>query len=174
MQKTKQLKTGIWLEGTYLSYQQVILFLYYWSEKYSSIKFCERELRIGHATTVYFCSRSLCTVFFLRIRKKWWKRQYIQNLRKFFGKTKAWPRQNDCLWNHNARTWLVEITSSHRISKQNLSHQIDNFERITKKPVQMVFLTSWVALWGFCCTRMTSSVIKNYFIYDFFCKVKGG
>src|SRR5215831_1231223 len=42
-----QLRQGTWLEGSRLSYRQIILFIYCWSKQLTSIKFCEEELDIG-------------------------------------------------------------------------------------------------------------------------------
>ena len=42
-----QIRQGTWLEGSRLSYRQIILFIYCWSKELTSIKFCEEELDMG-------------------------------------------------------------------------------------------------------------------------------
>ena len=70
--KQKQLKSGSWLHGTHLSYRQVILFLYCWANKYTSIKFAEKELDIKHCATVDWNNylREVCAQFLLANPKK--------------------------------------------------------------------------------------------------------
>ena len=44
----KQLKNGTWIQETHLAYPTIIQFIYCWSQGYTSIKFCEKELGISH------------------------------------------------------------------------------------------------------------------------------
>ena len=46
-----QLKSGTWLQGSHISYQQVCLFIYAWSHEMASIDFCMRELEFGSVET---------------------------------------------------------------------------------------------------------------------------
>ena len=48
----KQLKSGTWLQGSHLGYQQVILFIYCWSREYTSIVFCQEELGMSSNHTI--------------------------------------------------------------------------------------------------------------------------
>lgn len=41
------LRQGTWLQGSRLTYRQVILFIYCWSKELTSIKFCQSELDIA-------------------------------------------------------------------------------------------------------------------------------
>jgi len=45
-------RQGTWLEGSRLSYRQIVLFIYCWSKELTSIKFCENELEIGKGAVV--------------------------------------------------------------------------------------------------------------------------
>lgn len=46
------LRKGTWLEGSKLSYRQILLFIYCWSKEMTSLSFCKCELDIGEGTTV--------------------------------------------------------------------------------------------------------------------------
>lgn len=46
------IRRDTFLEGSRLSYRQVILFIYYWSQELTSISFCQSELGIHHKTTI--------------------------------------------------------------------------------------------------------------------------
>ena len=48
------LRKDTWLEGSRLSYRDLILFIYCWSREMTSIKFVEHELEICHEATVDF------------------------------------------------------------------------------------------------------------------------
>ena len=63
-----QLKSGTWLQGTHVSYRNVILFAYCWAHEMSSIKFCERELGIGHTTVIEYNNyfREVCASTIIR------------------------------------------------------------------------------------------------------------
>ena len=39
-------RNSTWLQGSRLSFRQIVLFLYCWSKELSSIKFCEEELDV--------------------------------------------------------------------------------------------------------------------------------
>lgn len=41
------LRTGTWLQGSRLTYRQIILFIYCWSKELTSISFCECELGVA-------------------------------------------------------------------------------------------------------------------------------
>ena len=58
----KQLKSATWFHGSHLDYRDVLLFIYCWSHELTSIKFCERELGIGHTTVVDYNNflREIC------------------------------------------------------------------------------------------------------------------
>ena len=45
---------GNWLEGSRLPIDKIVHFLYCWAFKLSSVKFCERELLMGHDAVVDF------------------------------------------------------------------------------------------------------------------------
>lgn len=47
-----QLKSGTWIEGTHLTYRQVVLFIYSWAYEMTNMKFCHRELCILSSNTV--------------------------------------------------------------------------------------------------------------------------
>jgi len=46
------IRRDTWLEGSKLSFRQIVLFLYCWSKELSSIKFCEDELDIAKCTAI--------------------------------------------------------------------------------------------------------------------------
>lgn len=50
--KQIQLKSGTWLQGSHLTYREIILFIYCWSHEMTTIDFCKRELNISHPTVV--------------------------------------------------------------------------------------------------------------------------
>ena len=63
-----QLKSNTWLQGSHLSHQTVILFVYSWCKEYTNIKFCQEELSISSHTTVdwnHFL-REVCASVILR------------------------------------------------------------------------------------------------------------
>jgi transposase-like protein len=45
-------RQGTWLQGSRLSYRQIVLFVYCWAKELSSIKFCDNELQIGERSTI--------------------------------------------------------------------------------------------------------------------------
>jgi hypothetical protein len=45
-------RRNTWMEGSKLSFRQVTLFLYCWSKKLTSIKFCESELDISKCAVI--------------------------------------------------------------------------------------------------------------------------
>lgn len=45
-------RTGTWLQGSRLTYRQIILFIYCWSKELTSISFCECELGIGKEAVI--------------------------------------------------------------------------------------------------------------------------
>ena len=45
-------RKGTWIEGTRITYRQIILFIYCWSKEMTSISFCNTELKIGVNTTI--------------------------------------------------------------------------------------------------------------------------
>ena len=63
------LRKGTWLENSHLSFKDVVLFLYCWSHELTSIKFCERELRISSQTIVDWNNflREICALSLLAI-----------------------------------------------------------------------------------------------------------
>lgn len=56
------LRQDTWLEGSRLSYRQIILFLYYWSQELTSIAFCELQLGMSKSTTITWSNylREVC------------------------------------------------------------------------------------------------------------------
>ncbi len=48
----KPLRPGTWLQGSRLPFRTVVLFIYFWSKDMASVRFCEDELDINHATVV--------------------------------------------------------------------------------------------------------------------------
>jgi len=56
------LRVGTWLAHSNLTLRQVVLFIYCWSKKRTTIKFCEEELGISHDGTVNWNSllREVC------------------------------------------------------------------------------------------------------------------
>ena len=48
----KQLKAGSWIEGSHLDYSTIILFIYCWSQEYTTIAFVQKELEIGSVETI--------------------------------------------------------------------------------------------------------------------------
>ncbi|XP_046663933.1 uncharacterized protein LOC124356778 isoform X2 [Homalodisca vitripennis] len=47
-----QLRSNTWLENSRLGFDKVLLFIYCWSHKLTSVDFCERKLKINHNTIV--------------------------------------------------------------------------------------------------------------------------
>lgn len=45
-------RKGTWMQGSRLTYRQVILFVYCWSKELTSISFCESELEISESTVI--------------------------------------------------------------------------------------------------------------------------
>ena len=48
----KQLEAGSWIEGSHLEYSTIILFIYCWSQEYTTIAFVQKELEIGSVETI--------------------------------------------------------------------------------------------------------------------------
>jgi transposase-like protein len=46
------LRQGTWLQGSRLTYRQIILFVYCWAKEMTSIRFCECELEIAKETVI--------------------------------------------------------------------------------------------------------------------------
>lgn len=46
------LRKGTWLEGSHMSYRQIILFIYCWSKQLTSIRFCEEELDVSKTMVI--------------------------------------------------------------------------------------------------------------------------
>lgn len=47
-----QLRTNTWLEHSRLGYDKVLVFIYCWSHKLTTLEFCERELGMNHNTVI--------------------------------------------------------------------------------------------------------------------------
>lgn len=45
-------RQGTWLQGSRLSYRQIVLFIYCWSKELNSIRFCETELEISKSSVI--------------------------------------------------------------------------------------------------------------------------
>ena len=45
-------RRGTWLEGSRLTYRQIILFIYCWSKEMTSLSFCNFELEMNESTTI--------------------------------------------------------------------------------------------------------------------------
>ena len=64
-------RQGAWLQGSRLSYRQIVLFIYCWSKKLTSIRFCEMELEISKSSVIdwnHYCH--------------WWTQYNCWNWRK--------------------------------------------------------------------------------------------
>ena len=48
------LRTGTWLQGSKISYRDLILFIYCWSREMTSMKFVQHELELNHNTAIDF------------------------------------------------------------------------------------------------------------------------
>ena len=46
------LRKDTWLASSHVPYQKIVLFIYAWSREMASIRYCEHELDLSHATTV--------------------------------------------------------------------------------------------------------------------------
>jgi len=46
------LRNGTWLEGSRITYRQIVLFIYCWSKEMTSINFCQAELKIGKDSAI--------------------------------------------------------------------------------------------------------------------------
>lgn len=47
-----QVRHGTWLEGSRLTYRQIILFIYCWSKELTNIRFCEEELGMSKSAVI--------------------------------------------------------------------------------------------------------------------------
>jgi len=45
-------RSGTWLQGSGLTYRQIVLFIYCWAKELTSIKFCDEELEISQRATI--------------------------------------------------------------------------------------------------------------------------
>ena len=46
------IRKGTWLEGSRLTYRQIVMFIYCWAREMTSISFCETELDLAKETTI--------------------------------------------------------------------------------------------------------------------------
>lgn len=62
------IRKGTWLEGSRLTYRQIILFVYCWSKELTSVKFCESELDISINAVIDWNNylREICAEMLLR------------------------------------------------------------------------------------------------------------
>jgi transposase-like protein len=58
----KSIRIDTFLTGSKLPFRKILLFIYCWSKKLTTIEFCEQELEINHNTTVDWCNymREVC------------------------------------------------------------------------------------------------------------------
>jgi len=66
--ETIPVRRDTWLEGTKLSFRDIILFIYCWSKEMTSIAFCEAELEISKSTVIEWnmYMREVCAENLLR------------------------------------------------------------------------------------------------------------
>jgi transposase-like protein len=66
------LRNGTWLDGSHISYRDLIIFIYCWSQELTSIRFCKIELLLSEKTIVDYNNylREVCAAYLLRNPKQ--------------------------------------------------------------------------------------------------------
>ena len=70
--KERSMRSGTWLEGTKLPLRTIIAFFYGWSQEYTSLAWCEKELKMSGSTAKAWNAsmRDLCLADLLRRPKR--------------------------------------------------------------------------------------------------------